>query len=528
MMRVAVTGISGYLGQALLDALEDDPRIEAVLGLDVRKPWRITPKLTFVRHELGEPGLAALLREHGIRHLFHMAFPLTAPASVPYAEQSAQMQKGLRSILDASLDVLVVASSSVVFGARAENAGTAIAEDAPRRPEPDLPYANLKVLLEDGLNAHATQHPECRIVILRVVTIFGPNVNNFISRTMEKPVITLPVGANPPWQFVHEEDCARAFLTAMYRPVRGTYHIGADHPMRTREILRQIGVPVLRLPYAWLETIADAAWRRGYTRVSENPGCVTAYLEHPPILDNHKFVRDAGFQYRYDCAATFRTFAEARLRGLRWMWLLPLALVIGILAAPVASAGKLLAVLLVTALFYLPLTRGEWLRAAITFGVFFPMDLLSTRQGAFGFLHPDFLGLPYYEPVLWPFLLLTLTRLAPQPPPRFDWLAVPLTVLFAVPFAVIRDPGSLLAAAGFVLAILLARFHTKADGTYLALMIAIGVVWEHVGVGSGQWRYPSEAAAVPLWSSVLWAGVGILTYRLLLPLTEKPLSKAAS
>ncbi len=527
-MRVAVTGISGYLGQALLEELEADPRIEGVLGLDIDQPRRVTPKLAFVRHRLGDPGLDGLLREHGIRHLFHLAFPLTAPASLPFAEQTAQMRKGLESILEASLDALVVASSSVVFGAHADNAGISIGEGAPRRPEPGLPYANLKMLLEDRLNEYGLLHPECRIVILRVVTIFGPNVNNFISRTMEKPVITLPAGADPRWQFVHEQDCARAFLAAMHSPIRGTYHVGADEPMATREILRRIGVPVLRLPYSLLETVADWAWRRGYVSVSENPGCVTAYLAHPPILDNRKFVRDAGFKYRYDCTSTFDTFAQVRLRGLRWIWLLPLVMVIGILAAPVASLAKLLAVLLVTALFYLPLTGGEWRRAAITFAVFFPMDVLSTRQGAFGFLHPDFLGLPYYEPVLWPFLLLTLTRLAPQPAPRFDWLAVPLTVLFAVPFAVIHEPNRLLAAAGAVLAVLVAKFHTKADWTYLALMIAIGFIWEHVGVGSGQWRYPSEAVPVPLWSSVLWAGVGILTYRLLLPLTERPLSKAAS
>src|SRR5436190_1426312 len=51
------------------------------------------------------------------------------------------------------------------------------------------------------------------------------------------------------------------------------------------------------------------------------------------------------------------------------------------------------------------LRASEIIFYAIACVFFTVMDVLSVAQGVFTFDHPDILGLPYYEPLLWGFYI---------------------------------------------------------------------------------------------------------------------------
>ena len=77
-------------------------------------------------------------------------------------------------------------------------------------------------------------------------------------------------------------------------------------------------------------------------------------------------------------------------------------------------------------------------------------------------------------------------------------------------------------AASAALAACFALFHNRMDWAYAVYMAALGAVIEYVGVGTGQWHYPGYPySGVPLWSFTMWAGIGLFTRRLLLPLVHE-------
>jgi uncharacterized membrane protein YoaT (DUF817 family) len=95
-------------------------------------------------------------------------------------------------------------------------------------------------------------------------------------------------------------------------------------------------------------------------------------------------------------------------------------------------------------------------------------------------------------------------------------------IAFALPFATIADANLLLAVSGTVLMGCLIVFHEPMDLAYAGYMAALGALIEYVGVGTGQWHYPQpQYGGVPLWFLTMWAGVGLFTRRLVLPLLRE-------
>src|SRR3954452_10698133 len=68
---VVVTGVSGYLGQRLLPLLDANPRVDRVIGLDVRDPARLSRKLDFHLIDIIRADLVPFLR--GAQSIVHLA-----------------------------------------------------------------------------------------------------------------------------------------------------------------------------------------------------------------------------------------------------------------------------------------------------------------------------------------------------------------------------------------------------------------------------------------------------------------------
>jgi hypothetical protein len=150
--------------------------------------------------------------------------------------------------------------------------------------------------------------------------------------------------------------------------------------------------------------------------------------------------------------------------------------------------------------------------------LFVLMNSAALKRGIFRFDRPDFLGMPVYEYLMWGFYTLHAIRLLDGSASPGKLMAASAAVAFALPFALIADPGLLLAASGLVLAACFFVFHEPMDLAYAAYMAALGALIEYVGVGTGQWHYPGQHfGGVPMWFLTMWAGVGLFTRRLILP-----------
>jgi hypothetical protein len=223
---------------------------------------------------------------------------------------------------------------------------------------------------------------------------------------------------------------------------------------------------------------------------------------------------------RSDRLRPTRSFASNPARAVeRALLLLQLPVTAAVLGWVPGNFTKLAVMLAIWAIGFRRLGRAELSLMLAVDAIFIAANGGALRNGVFRFQHPDFLGMPVYEFFMWGFYTLHAVRVVGGRPRHFQPIAtLILAALFAATFSAIRDPQLLLFVATAVVTAGLVWFHEFADFTCAGYLLAIGVVIEYVGVGTGQWAYPgAPLGGVPLWFVPMWAGIGLLTHRLLLP-----------
>lgn len=221
---------------------------------------------------------------------------------------------------------------------------------------------------------------------------------------------------------------------------------------------------------------------------------------------------------------------HARRGGERFVLLIQLAATAGILGWLPGNGLKLAAMVLIWAVTFGRISRRELLIMACVDVVFSVMDLGALENGAFRFLHPDWLGLPIYEFFMWGFFTLHALRFVAKTPVRRSLrFSITLAGVFALPFVFLAQPIPLFFASSVLLIAALAMLRDPVDFAYAGYMIAVGCLIEYVGVWTGQWAYPdAPLGGVALWFIPMWGGVGLFAGRLLGPLVlgQEPLGAA--
>lgn len=291
---VAITGVSGYLGHRLVGLLDGDASIERIVGLDVQEPHAGSPKLEFHQADVRDPRIAKLLP--GVDAIVHLAWQFD-----PIRDEQRMREvnvDGTRNVLEAAgatgVTTVVHASSATVYGAHPDN-DFPLTESSPLRANPDFSYAWHKLEAERMIEAFQEDHPEVTVTVLRPAIVFGPNVQNFISRMLEAPRLTTVKGYEPPLQLVHEEDVATALALAIARGLPGVYNVAADGWLTADEISEITRKKRVELPEAVAFSLAERLWKLG---VAEAPPGELHFVMHPWVVDNAK-LRAAGWRPRH-------------------------------------------------------------------------------------------------------------------------------------------------------------------------------------------------------------------------------------
>lgn len=294
MSVVAITGVAGYLGRRLLGRLERDPDVERVVGVDVNEPIAGSPKLQLHELDVRDARLAKVLV--GVDTLVHLAFQHD-----PIRDEALMREVnvgGTRSVLDAAAATgvrkVVYPSSATVYGAHPDN-DVPLSEASPVRANADFAYAVHKRETEGLIEAFRREHPDVVVTVLRSAIVFGPTVENFVSRMMEAPRLLTVRGYEPPLQLVHEEDVASALAFAVRADLDGVYNLAADGWLSAAEVLALSGKKRVELPEAVAFSMAERLWRSGLTVA---PPGELHYVMHPWVVDNAK-LRSAGWTPAY-------------------------------------------------------------------------------------------------------------------------------------------------------------------------------------------------------------------------------------
>ena len=313
---VAVTGVSGFLGQRLLPLLDANPRVDRVIGLDVRDPARRARKLDFHRVDVLGTELTPFLR--GARTIVHLAAVLgPIPDDALFTRVNVD---GVRHLIDAATEngvrKIVRPSSAVVYGAWANNS-VPITEEAPLRPSPGYLPAIVDAECERLLVTWAADAPGRVVTRLRIAPIVGGGAHTLLAGVASGRAPVRVRGYAPPVQVVHVDDAAAALELATTEEHDGAFNVAADGWLEDDEAAALL--PLRRrpaLPAELAERVLAATWSTG---VGDAPPALLPYLMYPWVVANDR-LKSAGWKPRHsnDEAILLATAGdEPRL----WPWL---------------------------------------------------------------------------------------------------------------------------------------------------------------------------------------------------------------
>lgn len=312
---VLVTGATGMVGRALVAALAGrGPDAPAVIATDLRAPsdGQLAPGVIFATHDVRAPGLAALLREHAVGTVVHLASIVTPGPRDDRALAYAVDVEGTCHVLDACVEAgarrLVVSSSGAAYGYHADNPAW-LTEDMPLRGNAEFAYAHHKRLVEEMLAQARISHPQLEQVILRIGTVLGPQLDNQITALFLKPRPLAIAGSDSPFVFVWIDDVVGAILRAIEGGPAGIYNLAGDGTLTMHQIAARLGKRCRVLP-AWLLQAALAVARPlGLTRYGPEQ---VRFLRWRPVLDNTKLKTVFGYTPRLTSAEAFDRWAAHR------------------------------------------------------------------------------------------------------------------------------------------------------------------------------------------------------------------------
>ncbi len=303
MKSVAVTGVSGYLGTALVRLLDADPSVTRIVGIDVNEPSFTARNFEFYSMDIRSPDLAGVVRDcDAIVHL----------ASVHQGTDDIEDVNvgGTRCVCDAAgrstVKKLIFASSHSVYGVHADNSFP-LTEDSPIRPNAENFYSRSKAEAEQIVSYFAKEHPDVVVTTLRFAWISGPNLPTSHARVVDSKVSVVIAGYDVPFQTVHEDDAAAATAFVLERDVPGTFNVCADGSVSSPDEI--FGQRRVVLPLDKAKRFLDKMAAAGLSP----PGSQMSLLMYPQVMSNDA-LRAAGFTPRYPTRETLEAAAESRRR----------------------------------------------------------------------------------------------------------------------------------------------------------------------------------------------------------------------
>lgn len=263
MSVVAVTGCSGYIGTRLLRFLDESEKATKIIGVDLNPPRYSTPKMDFHRLDVRDPSIVNLFTLNNVEVVVHLAFivnPLRDDALMHDIDVN-----GTRNVLKATAACvarhLVIASSTSAFGAHPDNPEWLTEQDHPRLQR-NYTYAADKYENEMVVRIFKEENPHIKVAVIRPCIVYGPNVDNYLSRFIVRlPFLPAVDGFKPDMQFVHEDDVAEVFTRVVETEAVGYFHAVGEGVINSEEIARMAGKPVIPIPAKIAFPVIDLLWK---------------------------------------------------------------------------------------------------------------------------------------------------------------------------------------------------------------------------------------------------------------------------
>ena len=322
-LRIAITGSSGYLAQQLITRLGSDPDVEFILGLDISpRAAQVKCPASFLRYDLTAPW--GDLRDHfcsqEINTALHLAWQFNPIHDVRRHRQVdvGGSQNFFRAAEAAALKRVIYTSSTTAYLDPANPSEPPyLTEDSAVSGTPRYLYSKHKAEVDRMAQDFMARHSEIQVMILRPSIVLGPHTQNIVSKMTEWPWRSFPWftqvrGADPPMQFVSEEDMAEVLYRAVKSEARGVYNIAGSGIVRLSELVHAVGKKPLPIPAALVYPVAAILWA---LHLVPFPAGMLDMIRYPWVADNTRLREVLAYTPRLDSRQALDSFIAARFQS---------------------------------------------------------------------------------------------------------------------------------------------------------------------------------------------------------------------
>src|SRR5918992_4768291 len=280
-LTVAVTGPTGDLGIAIMNALERSRAVKRIIGM-ARRPFdpgdRGWKKTEYRQGDVTDTeSVRGLVK--GADVVVHLAFAILSASDATRELNIAGSRRVFEEAAKAGVERLCYASSVAAYGFHEDNPDW-LTEDVPPRGSPEHPYSQQKAEVEAVLRDVLLEHAGTVAYVFRPCIVAGPEAQTLLqeipyfrlseampdgvagllrSLPLLKPVIPDP---GTRFQLVHEQDVARAFVAGVRglgEP--GPYNLAGSGTLTMSDLADALGWYSVPIPRLAVEATAEIATR---------------------------------------------------------------------------------------------------------------------------------------------------------------------------------------------------------------------------------------------------------------------------
>ena len=303
-MKVLLTGISGLAGRLVAQRLLE--KGHTVYGIDKRS-WPNAPEgIVMHRVDIRKRGAEEVFRHDKPDAVIHMA-------TVTHLNQRSEDRyrinlQGTRAVFEHAhtygVKQVVFIGRHTFYGASADSP-LYPTEDAPPQSVNSFPELSDLVAADLYAGSALWRHPELNTCILRICYTLGPAAHGTLAGYLKGRRVPTPMGFDPLFQFIHEEDMASAIVLGLEKNLKGVFNVAGPRPVPLSVLISEAGRQQIPVPEVLFRL---AMGRIGLPHLP--PGAV-AHLKFPIVTNADAFREATGFEHQFDEAETIRQFREA-------------------------------------------------------------------------------------------------------------------------------------------------------------------------------------------------------------------------
>jgi UDP-glucose 4-epimerase len=278
-MRVVVVGATGNIGTSVLRSLENEERVESVLGLARRLPNLTVPKVEWASTDVVSSDLVGHLRGADAVVLLAWIIQPSRNLNKQWMINVEGSMRVARATKEAGVPALVYSSSVGAYSPGPKD--RRVDESWPTGGTPTSYYARHKAEVERRLDRFEEDAPDVRVVRMRPGLVFKKEAAEGIRRLFTGPFLPsvlahpslinfIPDIENLRSQIIHSYDVGEAFRLAIVKDdARGAFNLAAEPVLDAKEIGRILDARPVPLPAQVARAGARISWQLRLQPVGE-------------------------------------------------------------------------------------------------------------------------------------------------------------------------------------------------------------------------------------------------------------------